>query len=98
VITTPALRRSVEAYVKGKRSLSLCRDLCNSTKHLVRANKSGEKPGFGSKSFGVQIGSGPTSISLKYQVEAARGAIDAFQLATNCIDDWDSFLKSNKLS
>lgn len=98
-ISTPALKQSVEDCITSDRSLRLCADICNSLKHLTRttSNRSGENPWFGQKQFAVDIGSSPTNISLKYQIDAAGGSIDAFQLATDCVAAWETFLKSEKL-
>jgi hypothetical protein len=94
-----SIKDRVEHYITSKRSLSLCGDLCNSTKHLIRtkSDRSHENPFFGAKKFALDLGSGPTTIRLKYQIETDREPIDAFQLAAESIADWESFLTSEKL-
>lgn len=92
-------RRSVEPHINSSRALRLCADLCNSLKHLhlTKPPRSGENPRFGQKNFGLALGSGPATISLRYEVEADAGPIDAFTLATQCVAAWDAFLDTNGL-
>lgn len=94
-----AVRKQVEDYISGNRPLSLCADLCNSLKHLVltKPPRSGEGPAFGKKKYALKLGTGPARISLKYQVETARGPVDAFDLATECVAAWDRFMAENGL-
>ena len=97
-IGIPGIKDRVEQHINGSRSLRLCADLCNGTKHLARdrSDRSKENPKFGGKTFGLGIGS-ETTLSLKYQVEAYQGAIDAFKLATDCVEAWEVFLKQENL-
>ena len=90
---------SVEPHINSSRPLKLCGDICNSLKHLrlIRKNRSGESPAFGKKKFALSLGTGPTTISLKYEVMTTTVAIDAFQLATECVESWNNFLADNGL-
>ena len=91
-------QQAVEAHIDSSRPLKLCADICNSLKHLrLTSSRSGESPAFGKKQFGLAFGTAPTSINLKYEVNTTTGPIDAFQLATDCIDAWDAFLTANGL-
>jgi hypothetical protein len=92
------VQQAVEAHINSSRPLKLCADICNSLKHLrLTSSRSGESPAFGKKRFGLAFGTAPTSINLKYEVNTTTGPIDAFQLATDCIDAWDAFLTANGL-
>jgi hypothetical protein len=91
------IQRAVEAHIDSNRPLRLCADLCNSLKHLENWNRSGEGPHFGRKQFGLALGPGPTTINLQYEVETDTGPIDAFALATECVEAWDAFLTGNGL-
>jgi hypothetical protein len=93
-------RRSVEEYIDQNRSLKLCADICNALKHVVltKPPRSDESPEFGNKHYGLKLGPEPATISLKYQVETSNGPIDAFQLATDCIEAWDDFINMHGLS
>ena len=92
------VQQTVEAHINSSRPLKLCADICNSLKHLrLTSSRSGERPAFGKKQFGLVLGTAPTTIDLKYEVNTTTGPIDTFQLATDCIDDWDAFLTANGL-
>ena len=93
------IQQAVEPYINSNRSLSLCADICNSLKHLhLTSSRSGENPAFGRKQFALNLGTGiPTTISLKYQVDTRTGPIDTFDLATECVSAWDTFLNANGL-
>ncbi|MGH2362744.1 MAG: hypothetical protein ACRDGM_19635 [bacterium] len=94
----PAIQQSVEGHINANRPLKLCADICNSLKHLsLTSHRSGESPAFGKKEYGLTLGAEPSTIKLKYQVDTAAGLIDAFQLATECVDAWDTFLSGNGL-
>lgn len=93
------IQQCVENHINQNRALTLCADLCNSLKHLVLSSrrKSDEDPTFGKKGFSLELGAGPAMIALKYQVETTGEPIDAFQLASDCVDAWDDFLKKHNL-
>jgi hypothetical protein len=95
-----SVRKAVEPYVGSNRCLKLCGDICNSLKHLrlkpKKKQRSGESPAFGKKQFRLDLGT--TTIDLKYEVNTTTGPIDAFQLATECVDAWDTFLRDNRLT
>lgn len=91
------VKQAVEPYINSSRPLKLCADICNSLKHLRTSNRSGENPAFGRKIFGLALGTGPTSVNLKYEINTSTGAMDAFQLATECVDAWDAFVTANGL-
>jgi hypothetical protein len=93
-----SVRRAVEPHISSNRPLRLCADICNSLKHLqLTSSRSGESPAFGKKQFGLDLGTRPTTINLRYEVDTNTGPIDAFQLASECIDAWDTFLTANGL-
>jgi len=83
----------VEEYINSTPELSLCADICNGLKHLVlRKHRSGEKPEFGPKKFEVGLGTEPATIAVHYTINTDSGPIDAFNLATKCLEAWDKFL------
>ena len=91
-----SVQQSVEAHINSNRALRLCADICNSLKHFrLTSSRSGESPAFGNKQFGLALGHGPPTIKLAYEVDTTSGPIDAFQLATECVDAWDTFLAAN---
>ena len=76
----------VENYITNNPELSLCADICNGLKHFhFNGDRSGKSPEFGKKAAKLCIGSGLTTIALKYEIKTISGTIDAFDLATKCI-------------
>ena len=95
-----AVRDSVEGHVNSEGSLRLSADVCNGLKHVhLNRKRSGERPKFGRKLFKVGLGVGvPTTISLKYEITTDSGPIDAFELATECVDCWKRFVTAHGLT
>jgi hypothetical protein len=95
----PNIGADVERFINESEALSLCADLCNSSKRLeLKRDSSGERPTFGRKQYHHQLnlGSG-RSIRLEWLVQRNNEpAIDAFQLATECIAAWDTFFQRLK--
>ncbi len=85
----------VEGFISRSTSLSICADLCNSIKHLslTQPPRTGKVPQWGPR-FKAVIGNGST-IAVEYSIITASGPIDAFDLATKCVDEWKQFIKSN---
>lgn len=92
-----AVSAAVEPYINASAELSICADLCNATKHLtLTKSRSAANPTLGPKVFSLGLGTGsPATISLKYEVTTNSGPLDAFQLATKCIDAWKTFLSNH---
>ena len=92
--------KSVEAFINKHCELKLCADICNGTKHLVlnKESRSGEDPQFGGRRFRADVGSGTTTISVKYTIDTASGrTVDAFELATKCLEFWGEFIREQVL-
>jgi hypothetical protein len=86
----------VERFISESEALSLRADLCNLLKRLeLKRSTSGERPTFGLKQYHHRLGLGSgRSIRLEWLVERNnKPPIDAFQLATECIAEWDKFLR-----
>ena len=88
-------KKDVEDFINCHRELKLCADICNSSKHLVldRLPRSNEDPQFGQRKFKVAVGSGATTISVEYIIDASEGPYDAFKLATKCLELWEKFIR-----
>ena len=94
-IAAASVAGQVEEYINNNSDLSLCADICNSLKHLhLDRERSGEKPKFGKRSAKLNIGAGLTTIAVKYTIKTSSGYIDAFELATKCMEAWESFIAS----
>ena len=84
----------VEGFIDFSYPLKLCADICNSHKHLrLTASRSNESPRLAKTHYSVHGGTPPT-ITVKYEIETSRGPMDAFTLATQCINEWQSFINS----
>jgi hypothetical protein len=92
----PNIGTDVDHFVNESEALSLCTELCNSLKRLeLKRSSSGERPTFGLKQYHHRLGLGSgRSIRLEWLVERNnKPPIDAFELATQCIAEWDKFLQ-----
>jgi hypothetical protein len=95
--------KEVEVTVTTSSVLGLCGDLANGSKHLLLTTPRVDPHAkLGGRLIKVahQAGGGtphPTTIAYSYKVEALGKTIDAFELATACMAEWESFLKSKSL-
>jgi len=91
--THPSLAGNVESFITDSRDMSLCADIYNGMKHLLLTRpRSHEDPQFGKRHFEVGVGTQPTTIAVKYTIDTTSGPIDAYELATRCVEAWKSFL------
>lgn len=79
--------------------MRICRDLCNSSKHLILNEPVSIDKNIKLKNLRI-----PKSMGKKYShnsdiyyIKAAGGVYSAFNIATECLVDWENFLKENKL-
>lgn len=88
----------VKGFIKENRCLLLCADICNGSKHLIldRKPRSGETPEFVSKTVRLTLGS-KTNIAINWVIQTSSGNIDAFQLATQCMNAWNNFFVHHDL-
>lgn len=90
----------IEDYVSKTLSLAICADICNGSKHLDlnRGARSGDVPKIGQKVISLDVTtviSGkeiPTRIGIQLEIEHAGNKLDAFQLATDALQAWESFI------
>jgi hypothetical protein len=86
--------RQIEDYINATPSLSICADICNGTKHLkLLEPRSGSPPRLGDRHITVYEG-GPLDecISIAFIVEHAGLKKEAFALATECVQPWETFM------
>jgi 23S rRNA maturation mini-RNase III len=90
-------KKDVEDYVKANSALLICADMCNGAKHLERIPNSivsGKKRSIDSKVYSVAIMEGsahPPNITIKFFIDN----LDAFKVATECVQKWEEFIKKN---
>ncbi len=95
-LASSSLATKVEAFITATPEMNLCADICNGLKHLVldeNRKRSNQNPQFGKRNFKVGLGTGPTTIAVEYTIDTTSGPIDAFELATKCLEAWKTFLQ-----
>jgi hypothetical protein len=92
--TNLSLSDKVENFISNTLEMALCADICNSMKHLrLSKPKRSEYLQFGNRHFEVGLGTQPTTVAVKYSIDTVSGAIDAYELATQCMKAWEGFFK-----
>ena len=87
---------AVENYINANRELQLCADICNGHKHLIlNEPRSPENPTIGGQNITLQLGAGEPEIKVKFTVDTVTGPLDAFGLATRCLELWKAFIVKN---
>jgi hypothetical protein len=92
---------SVEDYINSTRYLLICADLCNATKHLrLDRPRSAENPEFSGGNVVLKITDGlkqqeKIEISIDYKISTQSGDLDALEVATQCMQAWEAFLRTN---
>lgn len=93
------MHQKVEDFIRGSKSLALAADYCNSFKHagLDREPKSGQE--FEKMNTHITFDLTPRGFIASGRLELTIGSkkYDAFSLATDCVKEWDSFLKQNQI-
>jgi hypothetical protein len=92
-------KKDVEGFIKKHECMRLCADICNGTKHLkldptIHPPRSDQDPKFGARTFSLSLGGEPI-IKVKFSIETKKGTIDAFALASECVQKWEEFIKDN---
>lgn len=89
-------KEKVEDFIGQEDCLKLCADICNGTKHLkLNRERSRKSPEFGSRRYVLALGGKEPVIQVKWSITTKTGIIDAFQLASECLQKWEEFLKEN---
>ncbi len=79
-----------EAVTEVKKPMSVAHILLLSDSYQVV----GEYPQFGQRKFKVAAGPLPTTISVKYTIDiSSSSTVDAFKLATKCLEFWEKFIR-----
>lgn len=100
-VFTKHSNHDIEKFVTNTPTLAICADICNGLKHLTLSNppRSGDIPKIGGKkivlSINDTIGSNkPTEgkIKVSIEIEHKETKLDAFQVATDALSAWSSFI------
>ena len=92
--------QQIEDHVTNTQALAICADICNGSKHLTfnHTPRSGAEPKLGKKTITIDVSDSlsgeeiPTRITMQVEVEHAGNKLDAFQLATDALQSWESFI------
>ncbi len=91
------VRNQVENFVKASPELTLCRELCHSTKHLKLTNKQLSERKLNRQDIKLKLGSGSPMITMYFWIETDNEECRADELAKECVDQWINFLEDNNL-
>lgn len=88
---------AIEQFVSDSGALLICADICNGTKHFAcdRWLRSGKVPLLKSVHTRTDMSTNPISRSLRYTLETARGDVDAYGLAEECMECWQKFIRDS---
>jgi hypothetical protein len=85
--------KSIENYINNNNDLRLCADICNAYKHVsLNCPRSTESPIVGGQNINLKLGEDSKVISIKFVIDTESGPRDGFDLATNCLKLWESFI------
>lgn len=91
--------RQVDAYIDSHRALRICADLANGSKHckLTRSLRSDRQPHIAGKERHTSTwltGSGEGEVmKCKYTVLSNTECVDALDLAAECVQLWESYVR-----
>ena len=92
----PATRGQVETYINNTPALALCADLCNALKHftLRRRTRTGSQPHPGARNYSLNVGGGEATLGMRLTITNAGQSYDAFQIASDSLEAWVTFLNA----
>ncbi len=95
--TTSSL--DVESFINASRPLSLAADYCNSIKHagLKRSPRSGTTIQRTNVHTKLDITPQGFIATSRLEIAVSGAEYDAFKVATDCVNEWESFLASNNI-
>ncbi|MCX6101157.1 MAG: hypothetical protein NTV92_07020 [Candidatus Bipolaricaulota bacterium] len=89
---TSPLRDSVSSFGRDSESFQICRDLCNGAKHLALDSPHSDlaKPGLWRKHVDFKVST--RIFSMRIFVQTRAGEREAFEIAEECMREWQAFL------
>lgn len=90
-------QKTVADFVKSNECLTLNAAICTGIKHMKKKSRHLPKIGIDNRGkVSLKIEEGKTnSIAIKFSVSSDSGKVDAFDLATECMDKWRGFIEQN---
>ncbi len=98
--STITLKEEVEKFITESNSLSLAADYANSFKHGGLDRKTRSSKVLGKTNKHLRLDLTPTGFvgSARMELTVSEEMYDAFTLATECISEWNNYLKRNNIS
>lgn len=93
------LSDDVEKFISNSTVLSLAADYCNSSKHAGLNKQSRSDKNIEKVNTHINLDLTPRGFVATSRLELTIGGekYDAFALATDCMNEWDKFLKQNNV-
>jgi hypothetical protein len=89
------LKDLVEDYINKSLALSICADLCNGLKHLKRDSTRGKNAKFGPSTHQI-LDVNSSTIAITSTIVTDSGSFDAFEIASQCLVEWENFFHRNR--
>jgi len=97
--TVEMSEKEVENFINQNECLTICANLCNGIKHYKLRSKHGRHELGGEfktkKVYAEYAGGTSLNIRIKFNILTPTKDIDAFKLATECLQKWEEFIKGN---
>jgi len=90
--------KDVKDFIEGHECMRVCHDICIGIKHLKQKSTplSGQVPEIKRRELSLHLKGGPKPIiNTKLFIETETGIIDAFELASRCVREWEEFIRGN---
>ena len=84
----------------GKLCMQICADFCNGSKHMEaeRRPRIDKNTKITNKDIKICLGKIPPTIVLNYRIGVAGKFYNAFDIATDCVNEWKKYLRSKELN
>lgn len=88
----------LKEYVDRSKYMKICHDICNGHKHLdLTSPKHNGRTKINSTHHKISLGGNAVSYKAKYFISDGRKYYDAFDVASKCIEEWETFLRQYNL-
>ena len=84
----------VESFANGCHALKVAADLCNGSKHLTLTHPRANGARLAGRDIRAVVGGG---VSYRFRILVHESQRDAFELAQECVSEWESFLTQDGL-
>ena len=91
--------QDIEQFINNSQCLRLAADFCNSFKHggLNRSSRSGQEIERLNTHIKIDLTSKGFVASSRLEITISGRSYDAYKLATECVEAWDSYFRNNQI-